>query len=55
MEPTAQLNSHVCATCGPATGSPTAGPKLGASRLNLGLLQALPDGGPLLWRPKHNH
>jgi len=47
MEPTAQPNGHVWATCGPATGSPTAGPKLGTSRLNLGMLQALLDGGPL--------
>jgi len=53
MEPTAQPNGYVWASCGPAAGSPTAGPKLGTSRLNLGLLQAHPDGGPLLWRPKH--
>jgi len=39
MEPTAQPNRHVCATCGPATGSPTAKPKLGASYLKFGLGQ----------------
>jgi len=39
MEPTAQPNGHVCATCGPATGSPTAKPKLGASYLKFELGQ----------------
>jgi len=37
MKPTAQPNGRVCAACGPATGSPTAKPKLGASYLTFGL------------------
>ena len=42
MEPTAQPNGHVCATCGPSTGSPTAKPKLGASYHKFGLGQGYP-------------
>ena len=39
MEAIVQPNGHVCATCVPATGSPTAKPKLGAPYLKFGLGQ----------------
>jgi len=39
IEPTAQPSGHVYATFGPATGSPTAKPKLGASYLKFELGQ----------------
>jgi len=58
MEPTAQHNGHMCATCGPATGFPSAKPKLGASYLKFGLVwhhsqadptrAAFPTGHPVV-------
>jgi len=49
MEPTVQPNGHVWATWGPATGSPTAKPKLGTSRLKIGLGQGGQSSASVLW------